>query len=244
MSTIVALLLGIQDVASAVEKFRSIYKEAGPDEKVAAIRDLAQVKHPLVLEVLAPLLTGASIEVRIVTARELGAFRSVDGTAKRLIAAIEHRDNRQPKAAGVRITILRSLGELRAVEAADLVNDRIADREEWVAKAAVDAAAKLRQKISIEPLLKEYGWVESRKGDKELGVDPLEGAVVTSSTDPVDVIRGHSPKQKREKPKTCRELLVPAIEAALTSITRRELAGLGAWGEWWTRNKAHFQVPQ
>lgn len=131
-----------------------------------------------------------------------------------------------------------------AIEAVDLVDEHIGDRQEWMAKAAIDAAGKLRQKVSVEPLLKEYGWVESKRGDKELGVDPLEGAVVTSSTDPFDVIRGHSPKPKKENPTTCRELLVPALESALASITRQDLSGLEAWGEWWTRNKAHFQVPQ
>lgn len=195
------------------------------------------------LEALAPLTVQGAMETRIVVARELGAFLGVRNTSKTLIAAFDHRSNRQ--AAGVRITILRSLGELRAIDATDLVNAHVADREEWVAKAAIDAAGKLRQKSSIDPLLKEYGWAESKRGVKELGVDPLEGAVVTGSTDPFDVIRGHSPKPTdEEKPKTCRELLVPAIEAALTSITRRDLAGLDAWGEWWVRNRAHFVVPQ
>ncbi len=244
MSMVVALLFGLQDVAAAVEKFHAIYKDAGPDEKVAAIRELAHCKHSLVLEALSPLLTEGAVETRIVTARELGAFGGVSGTSRKLVEAFNRRCNQQSKADGVRITILRSLGELRAVEATDLVNRHIEDRQEWIAKAAIDAAGRLRQKSSIEPLLKEYGWVESKRGNQELGVDPLEGAVVTSSTDPIDVIRGHSPKPKEEKPKTCRELLRPAIEAALTSITRRDLAGLQTWGEWWTRNQAHFQVPQ
>lgn len=233
-----------KEVKAAVKKFQEEFnkKNATVDDKAAAVRDISKFKHEKVLEAVSPLLRDGPVPVRIVAAREMGGFGSVEGTARKLMEAYSAKSNEGPQTRGVRITILRSLGELRAKEAVDFLNDLIADSDEYIAKAAIDATGKLRQKISIDKLLKEYKRLEGKDGQTALGVDPLEESLPSASTNPTDVIRSQ-PAPKAEGPKTRRELLEPALNAALRAITKESHKDLRSWESWWGRKRSGFRVP-
>src|SRR5437870_11926167 len=62
---------------------------AGDDEKIDAIKALAQFKAERVVKTLTPSLTHGSIKVRMAVARELGNFANVNGTPEALIATLK-----------------------------------------------------------------------------------------------------------------------------------------------------------
>jgi hypothetical protein len=224
----------------ALKKFHADYKQASTDDqRVAAVASLAEYRHERVARTLAACLTRVPVTVRIMAARRLGAFEGVDGVGDLLVAALGDRQNLQDKARGVRVEILRSLGTLRAAEAAGVVDRLVSDSDVWVAKAAVDAAGKIRAKTSVEPLIKALLRIEGRQGEKEVMLDLYEGQLPNLSLG--GIVKNEAEKQ--DQPKTQRQLLKDPLLSALVSITRLNHASGADWQTWWQSQKAKFVVP-
>ena len=246
--TLSATLLGILALCSspqddkaflpAIKKFREDFYKAGAkdDDKIAAISYLAQHRHERIVAELTPLLTDASLPVRMITARMLSQFSGVDAAARELLNSLRSPANSGKKLACVRIEILRALGNLRYKPAAAEVAKLVEDREVWVAKAAIDACGRIRAQEAIDPLLKALRRIEGIAGDCEVNPldDILEGVSHKSIFKP-------DPKQKRP---TEREVLKEPILTALSSITKESFPVSKDWDGWWLKHKATFRVPE
>ena len=246
--TLSATLLGILAFCSspqddkaflpAIKKFREDYYKAGAkdDDRIAAINYLAQHRHERIVAELTPLLTEASLPVRMITARMLSQFSGVDAAARELLNSLKSQANSGKKQACVRIEILRALGNLHYKPAGAEVAKLVDDREVWVAKAAIDACGRIRAPEAIEPLLRALRRIEGVAGDSE--VYPLD-----------DILEGVSrksifkPDAKQKRP-TEREVLKEPILSALNSITKESFPVGKDWDSWWLKNKATFRVPE
>jgi HEAT repeat protein len=225
----------------ALKKFHDDYYKAGAkdDEKIFAVNTLAQYKHERIVKVLAPLLTEASLAIRIMTARALAQFSGVDAAPREMLTALQSQANWGKKQAAVRIELLRGLGSLRYKSGAVEVSRFVDDKEVWVAKAAIDAAARIRVQEAIAPLIKALGRIEGRDGDAEISLGPLDDVFAE--------IRGNlfkaDPRQQPKRPSE-REFLKAPILAALQSITRETHTSARDWDSWWTKNKLTFKVTE
>jgi hypothetical protein len=133
---------------------------------------------------------------------------------------------------------LRGLGELKTKDAAADVDRLVEDKEIWVAKAAVDAAGKIRVRTSVAPLIAALRRIEGPSGMNALPSNPLEAELSESN------LQGILKEEVLQtKPKTERELLKDPIRAALKSITQQDFATVKEWEAWWAKSKATFQVP-
>jgi HEAT repeat protein len=224
----------------ALKKFQDDYARpnAGDDERIQAVLGVAQYKHEKIAKALAPLLTKASYDVRIVVARELGKFQGVEAAGRTLQSALGSGSNATRKMMGVRITVLRGLGALRFREAATDVDRLIDDKEVWIAKAAIDASGKIRVRTSVDPLIKSLRRIEGPEGDREFAVDLLEGALPPLTSG--DIIRREIKDQVKSTSE--REFLKEPILTALKSITRHDATLAKDWESWWRKNKATFKV--
>jgi hypothetical protein len=211
---------------------------AGDDEKIAALKELAQYRHERVARTLGPLLLKSSLPVRIVTARELAKFQNVPGAPEALLGGLRARENAGKKTAPVRIEALRGLGSLKARDAAGDVDALVEDKDVWIAKAAIDASAQLRVKTSIDPLLKSLRRIEGPDGNHEISVDPLADALPPTTV--AGIIKSEVVKDMR--PKSERDLLRDPILKALRSITRHEATFAKDWESWWEKNRRTFKV--
>jgi hypothetical protein len=222
----------------AIKKFRDEYYKPGAkdDDKIAAINYLAQHRHERIVAELSPLLTEASLPVRMITARMLAQFSSVDTAPRELLNSLKAQANSGKKQACVRIEILRALGNLRYKPAAAELARMVEDREVWVAKAAIDASGRIRGHEAIEPLLKALRRIEGVAGDVE--VFPLDDIIESVSR---GSILKPDPKQKRP---TERDVLREPILAALNAITKQSFPASKEWDTWWSKNKATFRVPE
>ena len=222
----------------AIKKFREEYYKVGAkdDEKIQAVNYLGQYRHERIVAELTPLLTEASVPVRVMTARLLSGFTQVDSAAAALVGGLKSQANSGKKQTCVRIEILRGLGALRCKSAAADVAKLVDDKEVWVAKAAIDAAGRIRTLESIEPLIKALRRVEGASGDIEVSPidDIFEGASRGSLLKP-------DPAQKRP---TEREVLKQPILAALTSVTKQSFLTARVWDVWWAKNKSSFRLPE
>lgn len=236
-------LLAQEDAAlkQAVKKFESDISRSGAktDEKVAAVVELAKFRNPSIAKTLAPLLSRDCLEVRVVVARELAKFQGVEAAADALLSGLRSRPNAAAKMTQVRIMAIRGLGELKSKAAAADVDRLIEDKEIWVAKAAIDAAGKIRVKSSVLALIVALRRIDGPAGMTALPANPLEAEL--SETNLQSILKE---EVLQTKPKTERELLKEPLHAALKSITQQAFATAKEWEGWWSKNKATFQVAE
>ncbi len=220
----------------AIKKFREEYYKVGAkdDDKISAVNYLAQHRHERIVAELTPLLTEASLPVRMITARMLSQFTQVEAAPRELLNGLKSQANSGKKQSCVRIEILRALGNLRYKPAASEVARMVEDREVWVAKAAIDACGRIRTAEAIDPLLKALRRIEGSMGDSEVYPldEILEGVSRGSLFKP-------DPNQKRP---TERDVLKQPILSALNAITKQSFPVSKDWDSWWSKNKATFRV--
>ena len=238
---LLALVQDAKDIQPAILKFTQDYYKSGADldDKISAVNYLANHRHEKVVRVLSPLLTEASIPVRIMVARAFSRFCTIDLAAKELLNGLHSQANSGKKQTAVRIEILRALGDLRYKPAAGSLARFVEDKEVWVAKAAIDASGKLKTADAIPPLIKTLHRIEGKEGDAEITVNPLEGIL-----EGVDV--GGLFKRDPREPKrpSVREMLREPIIDSLKKLTGQSYTAAKDWDTWWQKNRATFKLPE
>lgn len=220
---------------AAIAEFKQNYRPGSTeDELVLAVRKLGQTVHPKTLAVLVPLMMEGRgpVSTRIVAALVLSGFGKVDGTTQALIKAYQNTETKQ-SVRPVRIQIIQTLGELKADDAAGLINAAILDRDPWIARAAAKAAGKLRGIASIDPLIRRLQVLESRDGEKPAADD----GVPDPSKD------GRSPGDVDRHKKSERQVLQSPIHEALNAITRQRHTCAETWAKWWAAARKDYKVP-
>jgi HEAT repeat protein len=220
----------------AIKKFREEYFKAGAkdDDRIQAINYLAQYRCDRIVGEFSPLLTEASMPVRIITARLLGNFTCAEKAPAVLLGGLKSQANSGKKNVPVRIEILRALGALRYKPAAADIAKLVEDKEVWVAKAAIDACGRIRFAEAVDPLLKSLRRIEGVAGEVE--VNPLDDLI--EGVGRGDLFKSDS----RQKRPTEREVLKQPILSALNSVTKESFQSSKDWDSWWSKNKASFRV--
>ncbi len=226
----------------ALRKFNDDFTRAGAgnDEKIASIRALSEYKADRVVKALTPSLTHGSLPVRMAVARELGGFHTVSSAPDALVVALRTYETAGKKMDGIRIHALRSLGQLKAKDAAPEVDKLIADKSQWVQKAAIDATGLIRSKTSIDPLIKALRRIEGPDGNGEIGVNPLQEELPPVTVP--GIVKNAVLQQAR--PKSERDVLAEPILVSLKSITRSTFANAKDWEGWWSKSKSSFKVAE
>lgn len=232
--------------AQAVKKFRDEYYRSGatPDEKLKALIDLSNCRHARAAATLSYFLTKGTYDERVIVAGRLGRFQGIDAVPGLLMAAFADKANEKGKGRDVRVVILRSLGDLKAKGAIKLVDKCIEDKDVWIAKAAVEAAGKIREKSSIDALVKTLKRLEGPDGDRGVKIDLFDGELpATGFIDVVNEEERRRAPRPNEKKSTERDVLFGPVQAALTAITRVSFSAPRDWRDWWREKRSKFQVP-
>jgi hypothetical protein len=228
-----------KDLQPAIKRFTEDYYKAGADEddKISAVNYLARHRHERIVKVLSPLLTEASLAVRIMVARGFSQFSGIELAGRELQSALHAQANSGKKQSAVRIEILRALGDLRYKPAAPGISRMIEDKDVWVAKAAIDASGKVKSGDSIPALIKSLHRIEGKEGDAEISVNPLEDVL-----EGVDAGSLFKPDAREPKRPSQRQLLKDPILGSLRKLTGQSFATAKDWDGWWQKNKATFRV--
>ncbi len=156
--------------------FNTAYRRAGENEgcREAAISNLRQKLHPILLERLIDVgMKEDSVKVRAVVADALGEYTKSEKAAEALAGWLR-KDQFKEEFYVLDQRCLQSLGRLSpdvARKQIKAINAWFAFRDGGSAKSAVMAAALIRDKSSIEPLIAELErvqfamrkWLESQK---------------------------------------------------------------------------------
>jgi hypothetical protein len=228
-------------VDSAVRKFKSDYYRAGvrEEDRVVAVGALAAHRCGKVARVLAPYLTKSPVSVRIVTARHLAGFSGIEGVEENLLSALLHYRNNGQR--GVQVTVLQALGTLRASCAAEAVSRLVESPDIWVAKAAIEAAGKIRSASSVDSLVRALVRLDGPCGDKDAFLDPFEGEL--PATGLLQIALREAALKDRKRRISQRAVLREPMRAALKYITKLDFSGVKEWQEWWRAHKRNYVVP-
>lgn len=228
MVALLLSLLAMTDEEEALARFKRDYASPNPAERAAAVKSLGETKGEKILKTLADFLVRDESPVRVEAAKSLGGF--ADWAAKAthaLVAGLNSNKDEQ-----VQIAVLGSLGTLAQESAAATVNKWMEVKGRFVAKAAVEAAATIRSRTSIEPLidllleLEKQGRL-SRSTGGQAGGPALPGSA-----------RNDSNREAQERVKTVQ----PAVRKALPSITGEKWTTGKEWDTWWKRNRGTFKI--
>ncbi len=225
-------------------------KDAKIDDRILALKRVSAVRHKQVLDALAPRLTSGPVLERVMAARMLADFKSVNGTVRVLCGAYGKEANAAAEMIPVRITIVKSLGALKSLEAAPVIDAAIEHPHIWIAKAGADAAAKIRSKSSIAPLIVLLERVSGKEGNQQIDAkDPLADLLddaKKTTTDPNVHARKYNDATSSAAPAdpTVRDILRKPVLDALISIARRSSSTVSEWKQWWISNRRNFQVPR
>ena len=226
-------------VRMALKKFEDDFYRNGakPDQKIQAIINLAIHKNEHVVKALTPVLTrDVSSSVRIVAARELARFASVPQAGQSVLAAFRSTANGGNKYSAVRIMLLRALGDLRMKDAAGDVERAVEDRNVWIAKAAIDAAGKIKSRNAVETMISALKRIEGPMGDAQVALNPLIDAFKEVT------IGGMLGADGNDRPVSERDFLRQPLNEALRAITRANYTNTKEWDGWWKAHKATFEV--
>ena len=228
MIALLLLALAQDDKAAddALDAFKSAIKSNVEAERVAAVVELAKVRHAKTLARLAPLLSSDGSTVRMAAAKGLSEFADLRKPASAALLAAMPANAKIP---AVQVALIEAVGVLREPSSLPAVQRFFEEKEAAVAKAAIAATGAFRSATSIEQLLELL-----KKFDKILKVEG-GGSVTAGNVNGYDVAARDDVERKRAQD------LRPAVVKALQEITGESFTAGLDWHAWWAKNRATFR---
>ncbi len=229
-TALILLALAAQDdkaVEEALDRFKAAYKSNSEPDRATAVAELAKTPHEKTALRITPLLTTEAATVRIAAARGLGGFVP---QKKKVVPSLLQALPANEKLPDVQIAIFESLGKLDDEGALGAIHRSFEDKDSRVAKAAIAAAAAMRNASSIHPIVEL-----AKKLDKLVKIKD-DGRVDAGAAGGFNVPGGEDPNKKRAQE------LLPAAIKALQDITKQNWLTVGEWVSWWNANRATFKT--
>ena len=213
----------------AIATFKIEYKAQAEAERADAVTVLARTIHPKTLSKLSILLaSNDGPSVRVAAAAGLGGFGALKKQAVPALSVSFPACEKDPQ---VQAAILESLGKLGDPSALATIHRAFDAKEMSVAKAALAAAAELRNAGSIDPLISFLARTEKSIKAKSGGG--------TSVSLPSGNLSVHAPRPE-ELIRALQEI-VECTNRSLQTITEQQLTTSADWQAWWNRSRDTFK---
>lgn len=234
-----------EEAAEALATFKVAFKAKGlkGDEKIAeqdyAMRELAQVQHPKVVDALVKATKNRNVDVRTGAVLQLGKLRGLPAYAGR---AVVEAIGRNAKDATFVMAGLESIGELQYVGAFKLLKDLMKHHDYAVMKNALVTIGELKDVRFIEEIFKLMKELKLEKGAKWDGVSVTydTGTAGTHDQEMAEAIgRAQEAKNKKKGKKGARSQrdLGPIVLQAMKALTGQEFTGSIQARKWLDANK-------
>jgi HEAT repeat protein len=206
-----------ESVKRTLDVFEIEIKAKEEGVRVTAVEKLSQVKDKKVLDRLSRVISGTDTDpVKTQAVRAVGGYTGDKAAARVLVNSLSVF-KKKPE---VLVAVIESLGEVGDRSVVPQILDLYKDRNNQVARAAIVASARLRDRIFIEPLIKL-----TREFEEEIQA-PVGGVA-----SPVD--------EERTRRKAD---LQDAVGRALGDITSQSFSTAKEWDTWWKKNKGTFRT--
>ena len=220
-----------------LKEFKQAYVKAGKSDsaRASAVRSLGLAPHAKTLSALSQVLLGDGSgqevqNVRIAAAETIGAsFAKVPNAWTPLATVARNRDRKIPE---VRISAVKAMGQLADPKSLSALQNFVDDKPFEMAKEAVDALAKVRDRSSVPLLIKQLREVERVPDDALLPELPFNGlgfgGVVADDARNEQVVR--------------RKVLYNPTLDTLKSLTGQDFTSYKEYQKWWSANGSTFKV--
>lgn len=215
------LILLCDDVSDAIDKFHKEYQSKDAQVREQAVKDLANIKHDRVFQILAGLMDKDVENVRLAAVEGISHYDVSEQTTAAMANAMKANQKDFPKVTAALIAAAATMKDKRLMK---MIDAYIKSDETPICKAAVQAAAKFNDRMFIDNLL---DLLERLEKMKELTRSDLRRAGVPRSA------ATQLNKKIREKKK---ELTEPTL-TALKTISGKSFATSGEYRKWWNENK-------
>lgn len=211
---------------------KTLSKATTDDDRVTAIHVLGGTRHPKILDILKKLLVGYSPAINTAAAEEVGQYSKSQDAAEALTQAIKSSNKNKDMIK----TYFKALGQVRFYGSAKFIQGYFQFPDEEVSRAAIETAAAIRSRESIEPLI--MFLLELEQKDLMFKQKP---------TPPPDPNKKPTPEEQAAQAAADMEkrrvaALLPAVNSALGAITKQNHPNARDWVDWWKKNKATFKV--
>jgi hypothetical protein len=231
IATLLALSLALGDAdAEALDKFKSDYKAKDIAARATAVEELAKTASPKVCARLGALLAADGPEVRIAAAKGLALQQEDKKHAIVFLLNGAAANVKEPPA--VLAAIVASLGTFREEAGAPEVNRHVSADSLDLAKAAVEAAAKIKSATSFDPLIKALKECEDVLKPRDPGNAGFGSKLTRMGTD-----NAQNAKEIRDRATT----LKPEIIKALRDMTKVACQDAKDWEDWWKEHRATWK---
>jgi len=212
----------------ALNSFEKEYKGA-ESKKIAAVEELGKTHHAKTASRLGKVVEASdSSAVRLAAVKALGGFTDAKKSAGTVLSNILPVSAKDPALFG---HTCAAIGELKEPVSANTLAKFFEDKDENMAKVAIEASGKAGCSPSIEPLIAALG-----RGERAIrAAQNAAGGLVTN---PSGTNQFQAPPEVRARDRA--KALNPVINKALSDITKESLATSEAWQAWWARAKDSF----
>jgi HEAT repeat protein len=212
----------------AVDAFEKEYKGA-EGKKIAAVEELGRTHHLKTASRLGKVIENTdSNGVRLAAVKALGSFVEAKKSAGSVLGNVLPGSSKDP--ALFNHTCL-AIAELKEPISANALAKYFEDKDENVAKLAIEASGKAGCSVSIDSLIAALG-----RGERAIRAAQNAGkGVVTDNATGNQFV---APPEVRARDRAL--ALNPIINKALGEITKESLATSEAWHSWWARNRDSF----
>ena len=216
-----------EDVDAAIAKFRaSMSKTKSVVDQCSAILELGRTPHEKTLAVLTPFVTSGPGHLREAAIRAVSDFND-----KKTVALLIKSLGANQSEPGSVAMALECLGKLKDEAALPHIQRHFTDKNGYVERAAIRAAAGLPHATSIDLLIERLKAHEKALANAGSGgVGPVIPSATKGSIRPDPGIRKEA------------ETLVAAAQESLGKITGQAFKTSADWRTWWTANRATFKV--
>ncbi|MBI3857584.1 MAG: hypothetical protein HY293_18035 [Planctomycetes bacterium] len=235
IALLLALALQQNEPASreALEKFAKAYKAKEASDRANAVTELAKTLDDKVIAKLGALLVVDDPSVRIAAAKGLGGAQGE--SRKKAVNFMSKAFGPNAGDTTVVVAIVEAMEAMQDGLGYAVLKANLRSPDPQTAKAAIEAAGKIRDKSFVGPLIDQARFLEAAAREAT-NVGPNGRTVTGGGLPGVGGTVGDPDAPKRAK------LLVPLIHKALESISQMSFKTVAEWAEWWKRSEADFKV--
>ncbi|HVR85083.1 MAG TPA: HEAT repeat domain-containing protein [Planctomycetota bacterium] len=213
----------------ALEIFKTAIKAQGESDRIDAVKILAATVHLKTLGRLAAVVSSSDGErVRIAAIKAMALFEPFK---KQVVTHLNGAFQAAAKEPRIQVAVLQALGSIGDPSALACIHHAFDDKEGTVCRAAVVAAADLKNLSSIDPLIalltKTEKTFKANSGGAITKQMPVGGQSVNSAQSP-DFM-------------TNLKDTIDAANKSLQTITAQEITKAAEWQTWWNKNRATFK---
>jgi hypothetical protein len=213
----------------ALETFKTAIKAQAESDRVEAVKTLAATVHLKTLSRLSAVISSSDGEkVRIAAIKGVALFEPFKKQVLTLLTGSFQASSKEPR---IQASILQALASTGDPSALTCIHHAFEDKEGTVCRAAVAAAADLKNLSSIDPLIgllaKSEKTFKANSGGAITKQMPVGGQSVNSAQSP-DFM-------------TNLKDTIEASNKALQTITGQEISKAAEWQTWWNKNRATFK---